>query len=131
MPAWQAERVTGDFARDVTHIVEDVRTVNGANGERKIVTRRLVKEREKFTEGVMLYFPQGHSMLIAADDHEQLVRLGVMRDPKLVDMESGEEAPPEFNMTPKAVVEASQQVRRRNTTTIGGLTELLEEAAHG
>lgn len=131
MPAWQAERITGDFTRDITRIVEDVRIINGANGERKIITRRMVKEKEKFTDAIMLYFPQGHSMMIAADDHEQLIRLGVMRDPKLVDMESGEEAPPEFHMTPKDVVEASQQVRRRNTTTIGGLTELLEEAAHG
>src|SRR5262252_5978731 len=128
MPAMQVEKVTGEFFRDVTHIVEDVRVINGALGERKIVTRRLEKKKERFTEAYMLYFPQGHSMMVAADDHEQLVRLGVTRDPRLVDMESGEEAPVGFKMTPKDVVEASQQVRRRNTTTIGGLTELLEEA---
>jgi hypothetical protein len=131
MPAWQAERVSGKFTRDVTRIVEDVRVINGANGERKIITRTLKKDKEEFTEAVMLWFPQGHSMLIAADDHEQLIRLGVMADPKLVDMESGEIAPPSYHMTPKDVVEASQNVRRRNTTTIGGLTQLLEEASHG
>jgi hypothetical protein len=131
MPAWQAERVTGEFTRDITRIVEDVRVVNGANGERKIITRRMVKEKEQFTEAIMLYFPQGHSMMIPADDHEQLIRLGIMRDPALVDMESGEVAPPHFHMTPKDVVEASQQVRRRNTTTIGGLTQLLEDAKDG
>lgn len=131
MPAWQAERVTGDFVRDVTNIVEDVKVINGANGERKIITRRLVRERVKFTEGVMLYMPQGHSMLIDASDHEQLIRLGVMADPHLVDMNSGETAPANFHMTPKDVVEASQNVRRRNTTTIGGLTQILEDASNG
>lgn len=127
MPAWQAERVTGKFTRDITRIVEDVRVINGHNGERKIITRNLVKEKEEFTDGIMLYFPQGHSLLIAADDHEQLIRLGVMRDPRLVDMESGEDAPQGFTMTPKQIVEASE-TRKRHTTTIGGLTELLEEA---
>ena len=59
MPAWQAERISGKFTRDVTRIVEDVRIINGANGERKIITRTLKKDKEEFTDAVMFCFRKG------------------------------------------------------------------------
>ena len=43
----------------------------------------------------MIYFPQGHSMFVAADDEDQLRRIGVLEQPRLVDMNTGEEVPDE------------------------------------
>lgn len=123
-PAFQAERVTGKFTRMVMHIEEDVRKV-GPLGEKSVITRKLVPHQEEFTDGYMVYFPQGHSLFIAADDDEQLRRIGVLEQPRLVDMNSGEEVPPDVNLTPKEIVERSQLNRPRRGST-GGLTAIME-----
>jgi|SRR5580765_827707 len=122
-PAFQAERITGKFTRMVMHIEEDVRKV-GPLGEKSVITRKLVPKQEEFTDGYMVYFPQGHSIFLAADDEEQLRRIGVLEPPRLVDMNSGEEVPADINLSPKEIVERSQHNRRRGST--GGLTEILQ-----
>jgi hypothetical protein len=123
-PAFQAERVTGKFTRMVMHIEEDVRSV-GPLGNKQVITRKLVPKQEEFTEGYMIYFPQGHSMFIAADDEEQLQRVGVLGQPRVVDMNSGEEVPADFALTPKEIVQRAQNNRPR-ARSVGGLTEVLE-----
>lgn len=122
-PAFQAERVTGKFTRMVMHIEEDVRTV-GPLGNKEIITRKLVPKLEEFNDGYMVYFPQGHSIFLAADDEEQLKRIGVLEQPRMVDMNSGEEVPADISLTPKEMVERSTHNRRRGST--GGLTEIME-----
>src|SRR5881628_320265 len=106
-PAFQVEKVTGNFMRTIMHIIEDVRKV-GPNQDKSIITRKLVPRQEVFHEGYMVYFPQGHSMFIAADDESQLVRVGVLDQPKLVDMNTGEEVPDQLTLTPKDIVERKQ-----------------------
>jgi hypothetical protein len=123
-PAFQAEKITGKFTRMVMHIEEDVRKV-GPLGNKEVITRKLVPKQEVFTEGWMIYFPQGHSMFVAADDEEQLSRIGVLGIPRVVDMNSGEEVPGDIALTPKEVVERSQRNRPRARST-GGLTDIME-----
>jgi hypothetical protein len=123
-PAFQVERVKGKFTRMVMHIEEDVRKV-GPNGDKSIITRKLVPKQEEFAEGYMIYFPQGHSMFVAADDVDQLARIGVGDKPKVVDMNSGEEVPDNLNLSPKEIVERAQHNRPRARST-GGLTEIME-----
>ena len=120
-PAFQAEKVTGKFKRTVMHIEEDVRDV-GPLKNKQIIARKLVPKVEEFTEGYMIYFPQGHSMFVAADDEEQLRRIGVLDEPHFVDMETGEVVPANYNMSPKEIVEAKQ--RNRPRPSVGGLSEL-------
>jgi hypothetical protein len=115
-PAFQAEYIKGDFWRMVMHIEEDVRNV-GALGNKQIITRRLVPKKETFGAGYMVYFPQGHSIFVAEDDKDQLHRLGVLRDPALVDMESGELVPENYNLTPKEIVERKEANRPRSPYT--------------
>ena len=127
-PAFQAELVKGSFTRVVTRINEDVRKV-GALGK-DVITRTLVQERETFDEGYMVYFPQGHSIFVAADDTEQLTRIGVFTEPARVDMETGETVPDEYDMSPKEIVARRERNRPRPfgqsaTATQGGLTEVL------
>jgi hypothetical protein len=74
-PAFQVEKVTGDFLRTVMHIEEDVRMV-GPTQNKPLVTRKLIAKQEVFHDGFMVYFPQGHSIFIAADDEAQLMRDG-------------------------------------------------------
>jgi hypothetical protein len=121
-PAFQVEKVTGNFMRTIMHIIEDVRKV-GPNQDKSIITRKLEPKQEVFHEGYMVYFPQGHSMFIAADDEDQLVRVGVKEQPKFVDMNTGEEVPDELNLSPKDIVERKQRNRPRST---GGLTDVME-----
>lgn len=121
-PAFQAEKVTGNFFRMVMHIEEDVRKV-GPLGNKDVITRKLVPKKEEFSEGYMIYFPQGHSMFVAADDEDQLRRIGVLEQPRLVDMNTGEEVPDNLNLTPKEIVERKQMNRPRARTT-GGLATL-------
>jgi hypothetical protein len=125
-PAFQAEKVTGTFVRMVVHIEEDVRKV-GPNQDKSLITRKMVPKQEVFHEGYMVYFPQGHSIFVAADDEDQLRRIGVLEPPKLVDMNSGEEVPADLELTPKQIVERKQNNRPRNRS-VGGLTEVLEGA---
>ena len=112
-PAFQAEYITGNFWRMTMAIEEDVRIITNATGEKKIITRKLVPKREEFGDGYMVYFPQGHSIFIAADDKEQLHRVGVLSDPRMVDMESGEEVPSDYALTPKEIVERRSKNRPR------------------
>ncbi len=120
-PAFQAERITGNFRRTVMHIEEEVRDV-GPLKNKQIIARKPVPKVEEFTEGYMIYFPQGHSMFVAADDTEQLMRIGVLDDPHYVDMDTGEVVPANYNLSPKEIVESKQRNRPRPTT--GGLSEL-------
>jgi hypothetical protein len=124
-PAFQAERVNGKFTRMVMHIEEDVRKV-GPNGDKSIITRKLVPKKEEFSDGWMIYFPQGHSMFVAADDADQLNRIGVGDRPKIVDMNSGDEVPDNLNLSPKEIVEQAQHNRPRAARSTGGLTEVME-----
>lgn len=113
-PMYQAEYIEGKFWRTVIDIVEDVKIITSNTGEKKIVTRKLVPRKEEFGAGYMLYFPQGHSMFIPEDDKEQLTRLGVLdADPALVDMETGEQVPADFSLTPKEIVARKTQNRPR------------------
>ena len=122
--AFQAEKITGKFYRMVIHIEEDVRKV-GPLGNKEIITRKMVPVREEFTEGYMVYFPQGHSNFLAADEVDLLRRIGVLEQPPLVDMNSGEEVPADIALTPKEMVQRSQLNRPRMRST-GGLTDVLE-----
>jgi hypothetical protein len=120
-PAFQVEKVSGNFKRTVMHIEEDVREV-GPLKNKQIIARKLVPKLEEFHDGYMIYFPQGHSILVAADDVDQLQRIGVTDQPPLVDMNSGEVIPATYNLSPKEMVENKQRNRPRPST--GGLSEL-------
>ena len=119
-PAFQAEKVTGKFKRTVIHIREEVREV-GALKDKSIITRKMVPVEEEFTEGYMIYFPQRHSVFIAADDTEQLRRVGVFEDPRYVDMNSGEVVPRSY--TPKELVQNKEMHVSAGRRT-GGLATL-------
>lgn len=123
-PEFQSERVTGKFRRQVTDITEDVKIVNGANGERKIITRKMAQRWEEFSDGYFVYFPQGHSIFVAADDVEQLQRIGVLQEPRMVDMETGEVIPDHYSLSPKEIVE--RKTRNRPRPMQGGIAEALE-----
>ena len=119
---FQAELVTGQFKRVVMHIQEEVRDV-GALKNKQIITRKMVPVVEEFTEGYMIYFPQGHSMFVAADDEDQLRRIGVLESPSMVDMNSGEVLPANYALSPKEIVERKQFNRPRPATR-GGLSAI-------
>jgi hypothetical protein len=121
-PTFQAEKVTGTFRRTVVHIEEDVREV-GPLKDKKIIARKLTPKIEEFSEGYMIYFPQGHSIFVAADDTEQLMRIGVLDNPRLIDMATGEIVPESYNLTPKEIVMRKEMNRPRPRQT-GGLQTL-------
>jgi hypothetical protein len=123
-PAFQAERVSGKFFRMIMAIEEDVRLVGNGSVEKKVITRKLVPFKQEFSEGWMIYFPQGHSMFVAADDTEQLQRIGVLDQPALVDMNSGDVVPANLSLTPKEIVARKANNGRHRST--GGLTEVLQ-----
>lgn len=123
-PSFQAEKLEGPFWRMVMHIEEDVRKV-GPLQNKEVITRKLVPKREEFDGGYMIYFPQGHSVFVAADDIEQLQRIGVLGPAKMVDMNSGEEIPDNLNLSPKELVERAANKRGRPRST-GGLTQIME-----
>jgi hypothetical protein len=123
-PAFQAEKVHGNFTRMVMHIEEDVRKV-GPTGNKELITRNLVHKQEVFHDGYMVYFPQGHSMFIAADDEDQLKRVGVLEQPRIVDMNSGEEVPSDLALTPKEIVER-KQLNRPRARAVGGLATITD-----
>jgi hypothetical protein len=120
-PAFQVEKVSGNFKRTIMHIEEDIREV-GPLKNKQIIARKLTPKVEEFHDGYMIYFPQGHSILVAADDVDQLQRIGVTEQPPLVDMNSGEVIPATYNLSPKEMVENKQRNRPRPST--GGLSEL-------
>lgn len=122
-PAFQVEKVTGNFTRTITFLEETHTTRLVAGVERILTTRKMVPKQDTFTEGYNIYYPQGHSLFVAADDVDQLTFLGVLQDPKRVDMESGEEVPDNFDLTPKEIVERKQRNRPRGTQ--GGIAAAL------
>lgn len=122
-PTFQAEKVTGTFHRTVIHIEEDVRMV-GPNRDKSLITRKLMPKDEVFTEGYMIYFPQAHSIFVAADDIEQLQRIGVLEKAPIIDMVSGEVVPDGFKLSPKERVELKQKNRPRPMGSTGGMTAL-------
>lgn len=124
-PEFQVEKITGNFKRTVT-VIKETNTKRIIGGVEKIfTTRKLVPEVEEFTDGYMVWYPQGHSIFVAADDTEQLMFLGVMQDPKLVDLESGEVVPEGYNLTPKEIVQRKERNRPRSSST-GGIAAALE-----
>lgn len=125
-PEFQVEYVTGQFTQPISRIVQDVKVVGHKGDEKRIVTNRIEHDVEVFTEGVMIYFPQKHSMLVRADDIDQLRRIGVLEDPRMVDMETGEYAPQGFGLTPKEMVARAEANRPRARTT-GGLSDIEQE----
>lgn len=119
-PRFQAERVTGTFYRTIINIEEVVREVpDGKGGVRKMITRSLKPTRVEYNDAYEIYFPQGHSIRVPADDEATLRRIGVLEEPGFVDMNSGETVPVGHALTPKQIV--ARKTRSRHT---GGLSEL-------
>ena len=125
-PEFQVEKVTGNFKRTITFLEETHTKRMIAGVERIYTTRKMVPKVDEFTEGYMVYYPQGHSLFIAADDEAQLIFLGVLKDPKKVDMESGEEVPDNYNLTPKEIV-ARKERNRPRASTQGGVAAAMED----
>jgi hypothetical protein len=125
-PEFQVEEVVGKFKIPITTLERDVRTV-GFNNEKSITVNKMTHGTRTVEKGYMLYFPQGHSMFIAADDTEQLERLGVFQKPRQVDMSSGELVPEDFDLTPKELVARSERNRPRPAMQ-GGLSDIEKEA---
>ncbi len=50
-----------------------------------------------------VYFPSGHSIRI--ESKQEMIRLGYMDPPPVVDMETGEEVPGMDNLSPKQIVQ--------------------------
>lgn len=120
-PTFQVEKVPGPHYRMIMHIEEEVRDV-GPLKNKQIISRKIVPKREEFDEGYMIYFPQGHSMFVAGDDVEQLQRIGVLEQPQMIDMNSGEIVPAQLSMTPKEIVDAKTRAKYRPRQ--GGLATL-------
>lgn len=119
-PRLEAEKITGEFYRTVMTFEEDVREITGASGvTRKVVTRTMKPVREKYTEAYMIYYPQGHSIRVAADDEDQLRRLGVLEPQPLVDMNSGEVVPQSGITSLKSLVTAKTRNRGRDMVLEG------------
>jgi hypothetical protein len=123
-PEFQVEKVTGNFKRTVTFLEETHTKRLVAGVERILTTRKMVPKVDEFTEAYMIYYPQGHSLFVAADDEAQLMFLGVLNDPKIVDMESGEEVPENYNLTPKEIV-ARKERNRPRSASVGGIAAAL------
>lgn len=124
-PEFQVEKVTGNFKFPITTLERDVKTV-GFNNEKSITVNKMTHGTRTVMEAYMLYFPQGHSMMIAADDTEQLNRLGVFREPLKVDMNSGEVVPEDYALTPKEMVSRAERNRPR-PASVGGLSDIEQE----
>lgn len=125
-PYFQVEKQEGTFTRTVIHFEEDVKVITNSQGiERKVITRRMVPVKEEYEGRYMIYFPQGHSMCVDADDEEQLRRIGVLKPVPIVDMNSGEFIPDNFHLSNKDIVERKTKNRPRPQT--GGLSDLDTE----
>jgi hypothetical protein len=123
---FQVEEVHGRFKLPITTLERDVKTV-GFNNEKSITVNKMVHTTRTVEHGYMLYFPQGHSMFVAADDKEQLERLGVFTTPRQVDMNSGEVVPDDFGLSPKEIVARAERNRPRPAMK-GGLSDIEKEA---
>ena len=121
-PAFEAVRVKGHFKRTVMVIHETTKMVSdGKGGEKPRITREMVPEEREYEDAYDVYFPQGHSIRIPADDEEQLRRVGVLKPPPLVDMESGELVEVGAAMTPRQIVAA----KTRNGRSTGGIATAM------
>lgn len=58
----------------------------------------------------MVYFPSGHSVRI--ESKQEMIRLGYMDAPPIVDMETGEEVPMTDTLSPKEIVRRATANRR-------------------
>jgi len=124
-PEFQVEKVTGNFTQNITFIEETHKTRMIAGVEKTLTTRKLVTKPHHFTEGYEIYYPQGHMLFVAADDEEQLIHLGVLQDPRRVDMATGELVPDDYNPSIKDNVVNKIRARHRGPTQ-GGIAAALE-----
>lgn len=121
-PEFQVEFIEGEFEVPITTITPDVKTV-GHHAERSVTINKMVHSTRIVKSGYMLYFPQKHSMFVAADDYDQIERLGIKQRPRRVDMNSGEVVPEDFDLSPKELV-ARAEVNRPRPPTTGGLDDI-------
>ena len=124
-PEFQVEKVSGNFTQNITFIEEKHTTRMIAGVERISTTRKLVTKVHNFTEGYEIYYPQGHMLFVAADDEDQLIHLGVLQDPRRVDMESGEIVPEDYAPSIKENVMNKVRAKHRGPTQ-GGIAAALE-----
>ena len=61
--------------------------------------------------GYMVYFPAGHSIFV--ETQEELIRLGFMKGPPIVDMETGEIMEVGETLSPKEIVQRATRARER------------------
>lgn len=121
-PEFEAVLVEGTFKRTVMVIQETKKMVSdGKGGEKPRITREMVPEEHEYVNAYDVYFPQGHSIRIPSDDEEQLRRVGVLRRPKLIDMETGEAVAEGAAMSPRQIVAA----KTRNTRSTGGIAAAM------
>lgn len=77
------------------------------------ITKGLVfsDETVEYDSAWMVYFPSGHSLRVETKD--EMVRLGYMEPPPVIDMETGEEIMPTgHTLSPKEVVKRATAERR-------------------
>ena len=76
------------------------------------ITKGLIFEDVRITvpRAWIVYFPSGHSVRVESE--EEMVRLGYLAAPPMVDMETGEEVPMDMPLTPKQAVERATKPRR-------------------
>lgn len=98
LPAFEVEPFTGEYTKKVYTAKKDEKTGKHLG---------FTTEDKTFKGGYMVYMPAGHSIHVETD--EELIRLGFATDPKLIDMNSGEEVPGSVSL--KRRVEA----KTRNT----------------
>lgn len=68
------------------------------------------EEAVEYDGGWMVYFPAGHS--IRVETREEMIRLGFMEPPPVIDMETGEEVtPPGHTLSPKEMVKRATSQR--------------------
>lgn len=77
-PRFEVEKINGNFTRIVHRLVVQEVKVLGPGGERTVTTRSITPQEETFKEAYMVYMPNGSSILVACDDHEQINRLGFL-----------------------------------------------------
>lgn len=122
---FQVERITGDFVRTIMSIEEtpSSRIINGI--ERVSVVRKLTPVRDEFHDAFMIYYPQGHSIFVAADDIAQLMQLGVILNSD-EGFDNASEVPDTFSaLSPKEAVLKAE--RKRGRSTVGGIEAAMRE----
>lgn len=119
---FEVEKMEGDFTRIITTIKEEKfsRIINGV--EKLQTIRKLERHPESFSVGYMIYYPQGHSVFVAADDKAQLMQLGVI---------SSEDEEPDtrpMRLMP-GIVSAKEAVQkaegRKRRSSVGGIEEAM------